>query len=1085
MYIIKYKTHETGFILFKRLQKGDYIYDIKGYDEEIGDITEFNISNKLKAENYSKIIRGGMFKTVTSAEYEGNIENINIFYNALKEQKVDILENLRIMNEFYEFRVVAEIGDRRLPNQFSKKLNLVSNLNVVTSISTFPTFRELAEKYDLSFLEEKNYRIIRRYDEFKELKSKVKVCKIPVLDSETTGLNMYNNSRHDEVIGYVISTEEDESYYIPVRHKKIENAYPGVLADLKEMIESRQDWGGFNCMFDQRALMTDNIDIRFKYDAQIMLRRLKYAEVKEEQSLKYFTHKIFKAMTLELKQVTGRNMAHLFTYCEEEVVRAYACPDADYTLKLINYASTFYESSDWKCLERDMTMIYEFSIDEYNGIPVNEKALDEEIEKEKHEITILEKSIYTHVGRIWMYNQMKKKGKTEEEIKTSKEFIEANVSFDANSQNDLKQVVFGVLRYPTTTLTASGQWKLGKDEFKKWLEDKLDISSGLFEGDIIDEKFRDDKDKPTVILKASDLNYYKYPFAALLKEYRDKLKNVTSFLGPMRESIVDGRIFTSYSFTKADTTRLIDKVQTLKKGLKRMVCGTDKEYMVVFDCAQEEIRVMCEMSNFTQKILKLNNPEKDSHKEDGAIFNNKPPHLITKQERSDIKGVAFGKPYGMGVKSLTRNIRKPPYTQAVEDEVAVIDYKWNTTNADIVRYLEEMRTMAIEKGYIINRWGRKIRFDISNMDDKKRGRIRRQAGNYPIQSYAADLLKIIYNKMTIEMKKRGLYGKIRRPLNIHDEFVIWVKNDVHIYEVYDLIFSCAFFVGLNGMKYYWGLSTVDDWLQGKKDEYEAPVNFVIEKVREYRKNPDAYSKGFGHSPKEFIDKEIEKYMHKRYHEALDKYDGDIVDIDKILMEWDNYYERGRIALHEKSYRKAKEKEGEDIEVPCLEKFFLEDRDEKTFKYKGGIYTLVRNGDEEIHHIELKQKEEDSEFKDRLNFQEQLDLEDDDGDELVIDNTKEDIFDRIKYRGISNVRKGVNDIEIVEKNGSFTIPVDKLTEEELSSIKRKLRNHTGGRQLVYVYKGKAFEENFRISTIVLAELNECLKNDKKFILSRVL
>lgn len=87
-------------------------------------------------------------------------------------------------------------------------------------------------------------------------------CSNPVVDTETTGLNIWGsmNTEPDRIIGISIDTG-NEAYYFPFRHEQGQNLPMSVMTDFFVPYLSNDDrvYGGFNYKYDMHMLKHDGV----------------------------------------------------------------------------------------------------------------------------------------------------------------------------------------------------------------------------------------------------------------------------------------------------------------------------------------------------------------------------------------------------------------------------------------------------------------------------------------------------------------------------------------------------------------------------------------------------------------------------------------------------------------------------------------------------------------------------------------------------------------------------------------------------------------------------------------------------------
>jgi DNA polymerase-1 len=94
----------------------------------------------------------------------------------------------------------------------------------------------------------------------------------------------------------------------------------------------------------------------------------------------------------------------------------------------------------------------------------------------------------------------------------------------------------------------------------------------------------------------------------------------------------------------------------------------------------------------------------------------------------------------------------------------------------VKRYLDSMRTLAAEQGFVETLLGRRRYFPgLKNQSNfNTRGREEREAINAPIQGTAADIMKIAMLRLPPALTQAGLHARML--LQVHDELVLEVPQ---------------------------------------------------------------------------------------------------------------------------------------------------------------------------------------------------------------------------------------------------------------------------------------------------------------------
>ena len=347
-------------------------------------------------------------------------------------------------------------------------------------------------------------------------------------------------------------------------------------------------------------------------------------------------------------------------------------------------------------------------------------------------------------------------------------------------------------------------------------------------------------------------------------------------------------------------------------------------------------------------IDKLNIPWTDYHREGGSVLVGTTPAKMTKKERSKVKPTHFAVPYGAEAYTVakpklietTSEIEKRRILQETEETLMV----WKRTMFPLHKYLETKRDLALiplpddqlppnlkggKYGKVTNSLGRcryynldykaitdnrlykdgkwelilddnssEYKEELAKQTRRVKASIRRSAGNYPIQSDAREYFALIMIKLFDYCKKHGLSGtgnyntdKIIQSLMIHDENHLQVSKDIHPFKIYQILLENCL-LHINGYPYfYMGIAVCDSWYESKDDKFEAPVEFVMDIVKEYKANPNKFeNENWKASPKEYVLGYISRWIDKKCDEFVMGYVKDgVFDVERFRKVNENYF----------------------------------------------------------------------------------------------------------------------------------------------------------------------------------------------------
>lgn len=468
------------------------------------------------------------------------------------------------------------------------------------------------------------------------------------------------------------------------------------------------------------------------------------------------------------------------------------------------------------------------------------------------------------------------------------------------------------------------------------------------------------KAESMVLISAKDFNKTKYPLALALQKYAELNKEYTSYFKPMEENNLEGKIFKNYSLARIETRRIMNPGQTMKGNLKALIRSYSDDYYVLdFDMSQVEYRIMLSLAGFMLMIDKMSDPEKDYHTETASLINNIPAHKVDKKTRKKAKSVSFGVPYGLGVRALCDKL-----FGVINEETLLATRmllaKWEEANHPIMEFLNKSRDSALveramttelrdfmdawekdENGdYVLDMQGNKVpksigfsynalgfyrTYDLSNVSQtpaakarrmnkiytNEEGMIRRPAGNYPIQCFAAELFRVILIRFYNRCEEEGIQDKVIWHMLIHDELLCSVHKSIHPFFIYKIVKESCMITMKGHTKYFVGINIGDTWAETKDDSREAPVYFVDRMIKRWDNGDFGTGPFWFDHPWEFIKPLREEYVGDRIwevlHEIQPNIDNEPINIPHILETFSNYTVRAYVNDYPVNYTVDKSK----------------------------------------------------------------------------------------------------------------------------------------------------------------------------------
>ena len=802
------------------------------------------------------------------------IDNDNNVINIRYSDNFDTSINQKI--NYDRVYALIEKGGR------SSNFNL-SHLKVahLPSISYFRSFLNLGylDKMDAEIIDTPN----KLYDMADEM-AKLPADEVVGYDVETSGLKFFKQlgkDDHDVLATHSLSWKDWQSVIIPVRMKYCKNMpIEHINEVLKPILETREILA-HNGQADVRFLIPDKIDLNLTEDTMVLIKHLiPFINKGGELGFRKALDDLVKAWRgydmIDLQKYVFKpaGIEFDFTVLNEDYMIAYGCPDTMLMRMMYNVIRPKLGRVQEKAYKEHVKFTKNLAkYCTYPGIGVDVEAIEREKESALYVVNKVEKEIY----RI--------SNKTPE-------------TFNIASAPQKRNILFGYFGVPTREmiLTDKGELPVDKNALKKIAKFENRVSSGIFEEDIQDTD-------GSVIVSKDELNKMKYPVARLLLIHSDLTKNISSYYNGMLNNTVQGVYNPQYKDGSTDTWRSTDRIQITKKGMKYNMCVYNSDYEFAdADYAAEEFRLAVNASGDPVLIKMLQNPENDAHTGTAAKVFNVEPQYVVKAQRDAGKTCNFGIIYGMKEKTLSKRIAGKDIISQEELEWGTLCYtKYAAANKPIMKMIENNRKFVSDNGFFVNQLGgkmvypqvidvqdyRKKVFDENpdNMKDymhsmgygivpkfdpvkraENRGKLLTVSGNYPIQSWAAMVLMIAYNRLCAIIEREGLQGLITVPLHVHDEIgIIYHKsiNPVKIIAILKEAMEYEFDMSYETTKLFIGVGFGKSWGECKADIRELPVDLQERLVNDLKEGKEVPLEYFGDDYGKAMQTILEDYMIER------------------------------------------------------------------------------------------------------------------------------------------------------------------------------------------------------------------------------
>lgn len=640
---------------------------------------------------------------------------------------------------------------------------------------------------DFAWLREKKYEVVTD-ETLDEICASIRNHNgLIYFDTETTGLTFNFKcevGEGDKLVGIILSYKYGESYYFPVRMKRIKNLCNGddvyfMEHYMKPILEGK-DLVVHNLEFDWRVCYVYGINANIVHDTMLLFKVTLGSERPDMTvKLKELTRQILKRDSLELSDLVKTDKWGesdiTFDDLSEELTRLYACPDTDNLIGLLDFATKnnlLQRYNATKVYQIEINFTYAVAYQEYYGHLVDLKRL----EQLKAEVT---EGIANCMAKM-------------EEI--------AGHKFNPNSSPQLLKIMYDELMIPAQYDRQSGKRTTSKDALK-YLAELTDV-----EGNV------------------------KYPFVKWLQEYRvyEAVRKVIDAFPTLITK--DG-----YLFSKVDQFKSTGRVsvkdpnyQSYNDTMKKYIVPRPGYYMTDQDYSSVESRILVSIVGNTETVEAFKDPDFDYHRSRASRMFSVPYEAVTSALRKQSKGVNFGLFYGMADPSLGCHIfgeETPENTK----KAAALRAKYFVGMEDVERAMERWRNDSVANGYTSTYFGRRRYYDRNKFSKSK---IKRQGGNQVIQGTAADIYKMAVGNLFKRICKEGWLGKVIFTAFVHDELLSEVSTDIHPSD-WLRVSQEEFQVRIEGWcPLYMGFGYGDDWYQAKKTEI--PIQLQYKMIEDFK-----------------------------------------------------------------------------------------------------------------------------------------------------------------------------------------------------------------------------------------------------------
>ena len=272
----------------------------------------------------------------------------------------------------------------------------------------------------------------------------------------------------------------------------------------------------------------------------------------------------------------------------------------------------------------------------------------------------------------------------------------------------------------------------------------------------------------------------KHPIIGLILEHRQLSKLKSTYVDALPQLVdpMSGRVHTSFGQASTATGRLASSNPNLmnipirtelgQRIRRAFKAGRPDHVMVSADYAQIELRIAAHLSG-DPMLLDAFKAGQDIHTATAAAVFKVPIEQVDPGQRRLAKIANFGSIYGQGEYGLSQQL-------GITGDVAreFLGQYWSTYSK-LREFLDDLRRKAREEGLVVSATGRRRAIpDLRSPNFQLRSAAERMAINFPMQSLAADIIKIAMVRLQREIEADQIEGRML--LQVHDELLFEVPR---------------------------------------------------------------------------------------------------------------------------------------------------------------------------------------------------------------------------------------------------------------------------------------------------------------------
>jgi DNA polymerase I len=561
-----------------------------------------------------------------------------------------------------------------------------------------------------------NYRAVTNEETLRELTNELATAPGFAFDTEATGLRPFES----ELVGISLATRPGAAWYVPIAHSDGEHLERerGIEALRPFFADPQKAKYAHHAKFDIEMLLQAGVQVEgLTFDTMIAAGLLD--KRKKLKDLAFYELQLPEPMT-EITDLIGRGKKQVsFGQIPVEQATPYAAADADMTLRLVALLEQQMSANE------QITQI--FRRIEMPLVPILVDMEQAGIGLDVAYLRNLSGRLATEIGQV------------EQQIYA----LAGGDPFNINSSIQLNEVLFARLGLPTDGLskTSTGRYSL---------------AAGAL------EKLSDSHEIVRAILHHRHLTKLKSTYVDALPELVNKRT---------------GRLHTSFHQMGTATGRLASSTPNLQNipvrsesggEIRRAFVAAPGCQFVAADYSQIELRVLAHITR-DPNLVQAFQEGQDIHAAMAAQLFHVPIDAVQKDQRRIAKTTVFGIIYGISSFGLARR------TDLSRSEAQELIDAFFARFPGVRRYMDNTLKQGRTKGYVESLFGRRRPVPDLTTNGPRRQAAEREAINTPIQSTAADLMKLAMIGVATRLKQEQ--RQTRMLLQVHDELIFEVPLD--------------------------------------------------------------------------------------------------------------------------------------------------------------------------------------------------------------------------------------------------------------------------------------------------------------------